>query len=667
MFLRHLVPSRELLPYPFFQQIRFLARDPFPTKVSYYLYRAKIIDSIRIALRSNSLSSLTQLLNDRLLDTFVVTHAFRSAPSADSALAIFVTLKSNANFGHNQATIYALATVLAKSGRRDELDALIHAIDARNFKNVRVSYMNFMQWYAAMGDLDLVLTTWDKYRNSDKHVCTESYNIVMWLYARKGMDSKAVEVFHQMIDEGALPNCRTFTNIIEHLVDSGKLDSALEVFTVLPRMRMKRTRKQYSVMIEGFVNVERFVEVKTLLNEIQIDGMLPNRGLIIALQRMKEAGYSQEVDDVLHEMLPDDRIRKIEDEHDEDDDDDDDNDINFGSDTTVVEGIQLKPWLDPKALANALNNWNQNEVSELQNAEFVWTSRLVCKILRNFKSPEAAWEFFCWVSLQPEFSHDVYTIQRMMTLLAKHGRVQLIDQLMMKIQKEGLSLPFSTIRLIIDFFGLSKNPDAALKVFHHDRALCGKISNFKLMLLYSSLLRTLTKCGRNSKALETLDEMILNGIFPDIQTFTGLMDHFAKQGDLKIVQRLFTMVRQSGIEPDSYMYKVLIHGYCKSDRAVLALRVYDDMRVSGRIPDFGTKDLLMRSLWKEGKRKEAAAVEESCEGVDHWFPLAVKGHVWTVSSADLMRVYDIYASTFVPVRDEAKTIKRDNCFSDHIR
>ncbi|OWM84601.1 hypothetical protein CDL15_Pgr014172 [Punica granatum] len=665
MLLRRFFPATVRSWNPLSRSIRTSARDPFPSKVSHYLYRAKVIDAIRLALRSNSASSLSASLNDRLLDSFIVAQAIRSSPSADCSLSIIETLKSNSNFTHTQSTVHALASMLAKFGRRVELDALVDSINSRSFKNVCVSYMNLMKWYAEMEDLDSVLDAWDKYRKeSDKRVCAESYNIMMRLYAHKGLDSEAVDVFYRMTNEGAIPNCRTFTIMIEHLVKSGRLDSAFEVFQILPRMRIKRTLKQYSILVEEFIRVERFNEAGTLLNEMRAEGILPGRALFSSLQTMRDSGHIRETDDLLCEMLPDGRIRSVEyyasntDDGDSDEDENDGEnkveDVNELSNGIVAKELRLKPWFDPGALAGALNSWNPDEVLALENAKFVWTTRLVCKILRNFKSPESAWNFFCWVACQPGFTHDVYTVQRMMTLLARHGRVQLVDQLMLKIAREGIKLPYSTIKLIIEFYGLSKNPDAALKVFRHGKALCGTISNFNLMVLYSTLLRTLTKCSRESDALSLLDEMILNGICPDAQTFSGLMDHFALEGDIKIVQKLFTMVKQSGLEPNGYMFKVLICGYCKCNRAALAWRIFEDMRYSGLMPDAPTKDLLVKSLWKEGKRKEAAAVEESCDRVSGSLPLALRGHVWTVSSADLDRVYDIYASSFMSC-DGSKT------------
>ncbi|KAF5192917.1 Pentatricopeptide repeat-containing protein [Thalictrum thalictroides] len=230
----------------------------------------------------------------------------------------------------------------------------------------------------------------------------------------------------------------------------------------------------------------------------------------------------------------------------------------------------------------------------------------------------------------------------MIAILARHGKDDLVDQLISKVKRERIQLSFSTVRLIIDFYGISKKPDAALNVFYDVETISGAISQTHLMLLYSSLLRTLIKCKRGSNAMDLLEEMILSGIHPDMQTFTGLMQYFALDGDLRTVQKLFGMVRQSGVDPDAYMFQIIVRAYCKRERAALGLRVYEDMRNSNLIPDSATKALLVKSLWKEGKLREAAYVEEISEEVNDKLPIALPGHLWTVSTADLTRVYDIY-------------------------
>ncbi|XP_010465170.1 PREDICTED: pentatricopeptide repeat-containing protein At5g66631-like [Camelina sativa] len=641
-------------------QIRFFSRDPFPNKVKHYLYRATLIDSIRLSLRSTtSDTTLPSLLNHRNLDSFVVKNALRSSPSVASAWFIFKTLtqKKKTHFSFETETLHAFATVLAKFQRSSELSSLIGVVNAGKFGQVHFSYMNLMNLYATAGDFDSVLKTWDEYRCSGddekKGCCTESYNIVMQVYMRLGKDSEAVRTFDQMINEGGLSNSRTFTIMIEHLLKLGNLDEAMNVFKTLPLMRITRTLKHYSVLVEAFVDAQRFGEVKTLLCELKADGKFPSRRMLEPLKRMREAGFEQETEEFLREMLPDERIKDIsmysvDSPSDSEDEGEEEND-----DVSEAQ-VKLKPWLDPKALANSLKKWSSDAVTALEEANFVWTNLLVCKMLRNFRSPETAWSFFCWVAIQPGYTHNAYTIERMMAMLARNGQVELVDKLISKVRMEGIKLPFSTIRLIIDLYGISKKPDAAIKVFRQDRDLCCSISEFNLMLLYSSLLRTLTKCKRNAEALETLEDMILRGVSPDIQTFSGLMYHFALQGEIQTVERLFSMVRQIGLEPDPYMLKLLVQAYCRCERSVLAYRVFQDMKDSNMMPDKETKELLVKSLWREEKRKEAAAVEERYEegnnnnkNNSNVLRLALKGHVWTISSTDIARVHDLYRDCVV--------------------
>lgn len=70
-------------------------------------------------------------------------------------------------------------------------------------------------------------------------------------------------------------------------------------------------------------------------------------------------------------------------------------------------------------------------------------------------------------------------------------------------------------------------------------------------------------------ASNVLEEMIMSGIVPDIQTFSGLIHHVALNADIKTVQKLFAMVRQSGVQPDVYMFEVLIQAYCNVGELLL--------------------------------------------------------------------------------------------------
>ena len=490
----------------------------------------------------------------------------------------------------------------------------------------------------------------------------EAHNVVIELHARDGDHAAAVEAFHGMVSEGALPNARTYTVVIAHLASAGFADQALEVFRILPSLRLRRTTRQYNVLAEALAATDRFDQLRWLVREMAaVDGVMPGPQMRAAIAAMREAGHIDCTEDFVEELSPNARIGyavdDVEGDGESEEEDDDNGDANHGDrDRGNREKQSLKPWLDPRELARALDGWDPREVSDLEAAGLVWTPRLVCKLLRAFKKAETAWKFFCWVACRPGgFAHDRHTVARMVAILARAGHVELVERLLAKVRADGILLPFATVRLVIDFYGLSKKADAATRVFREAESICGPISRPNLALLCSSLLRTMAKCRRALDAMDLLEEMMARGVLPDLQTFSGLMEHLAGAGDLKGVHRLLGLVRQCELQPDGYMYSVLVKAYCKRERAALALRVFDEMRAAGLTPDAPTKALLVKSLWREGKLREAALVEERCEDVAGGLPEASPGHVWTASAADLKKVLDIYSGCFAQLDAQAGT------------
>jgi pentatricopeptide repeat protein len=453
-----------------------------------------------------------------------------------------------------------------------------------------------------------------------------------------------------MVREGTLPNARTYTVVIEHLASAGSVDRALEVFRLLPSLRVRRTTRQYNVPAQALASAGRFDQLQWLVREmVAVDGVMPGPQMRAVIAAMREAGHVDGTEDSVEELSPNARIGNavddVEGEGDSEEEEDYEGEHNKDRGNRVRQS--LKPWLDPRELARALDGSDPREVAELEAAGLVWTPRLVCKLLRAFKTPETAWEFFCWVACRPGgFAHDRHTVARMVAILARAGHVELVERLLAKVRSHGILLPLATVRLVIDFYGLSKKADAAARVFRDAESVCGPVSRANLAFLCSSLLRTMAKCRRGLDAMELLEEMMARDVLPDLQAFSGLMEHLAGAGDLKGVHRMLGLVRQCELRPDGYMYSVLVRAYYKRESAALALKVFDEMRAAGIAPDAPTKALLVKSLWREGKLREAALVEERCEEVAGGLPEASPGHVWTASAADLKKVLEIYSGCF---------------------
>ena len=96
----------------------------------------------------------------------------------------------------------------------------------------------------------------------------------------------------------------------------------------------------------------------------------------LLLQQMKEEGILEGKEQLLRGILPDETIRSVSysiDSGDEDENENEDQDENISDagQCNHVDGIHLKPWMDPRALVSALRNWSPDEVAALENANFV--------------------------------------------------------------------------------------------------------------------------------------------------------------------------------------------------------------------------------------------------------------------------------------------------------
>jgi pentatricopeptide repeat protein len=606
------------------------------TRVALYFRRARLIDALRLCFRSPSAPPRPPPAPD---DPVVVLHAIRAAPTPSSALSLFGTLPPPPPL----PLYHALASRLASLAAVSDLRALLASFPLPAPPLARLRLL------AAAGDRDSALNAFASLPTPPPHRPAEAHNILIHLHARDGDHAAAVEALRRMVREGTLPNARTYTVVIEHLASAGSVDRALEVFRLLPSLRLRRTTRQYNVLAQALASAGRFDQLQWLVREmVAVDGVMPGPQMRAAIAAMREAGHVDGTEDFVEELSPNARIGyAVDDVEGEGDSEEEDDEGEHNKDRGDKLRQSLKPWLDPRELARALDGWDPREVAELEAAGLVWTPRLVCKLLRAFKKPKTAWEFFCWVACRlGGFAHDRHTVARMVVILARAGHVELVERLLYKVRSHGILLPFATVRLVIDFYGLSKKADAAARVFRDAESVCGPVSRANLALLCSSLLRTMAKCRRGLDAMELLEEMMARDVLPDLQTFSGLMEHLASAGDLKGVHRLLGLVRQCELRPDGYMYSVLVRAYCKRERAALALKVFDEMRAAGIAPDAPTKALLVKSLWREGKLREAALVEERCEEVAGGLPEASPGHVWTASAADLKKVLEIYSGCF---------------------
>jgi pentatricopeptide repeat protein len=77
------------------------------------------------------------------------------------------------------------------------------------------------------------------------------------------------------------------------------------------------------------------------------------------------------------------------------------------------------------------------------------------------------------------------------------------------------------------------------------------------------------------EALATFEEMKQNGVEPDTQSYTALMDAYGRAGLCKEAEHLMVQMQDSGFIPDVVTYGVLLRAFATADRFHEGLKYYD--------------------------------------------------------------------------------------------
>ncbi|RYR61681.1 hypothetical protein Ahy_A04g018887 [Arachis hypogaea] len=76
-------------------------------------------------------------------------------------------------------------------------------------------------------------------------------------------------------------------------------------------------------------------------------------------------------------------------------------------------------------------------------------------------------------------------------------------------------------------------------------------------------------------------------------------------GHMKEASKLFKSLGELRLEPNSVIYNIMIHGYCKEESSYRALRLLKEMIDNGMVPNLASFCSTIGLLCKEGKWKEA--------------------------------------------------------------
>ncbi|GER55562.1 pentatricopeptide repeat-containing family protein [Striga asiatica] len=303
------------------------------------------------------------------------------------------------------------------------------------------------------------------------------------------------------------------------------------------------------------------------------------------------------------------------------------------------------------------------------------SEELVLQILRRGSLDAARkLDFFRWCSLRHNYKHSTCTYSQMfgsICFLPNHHYNDILE-LLASMRRDGLTLDSSTLKLILDGFIKSGKYDSTLGVLDYvERELIDKrrlspdaYSPIVVALVRKNqLLVSLKKSGMKDKFMEVFGKLRATKLYPlDRWGYNICIHMLGCWGDLSIALSLFKEMKgksgsfdpdlctcnslihvlcslgkvkdaltmweelksSSGHEPDSYTYRILIQGCCKSYRINDALQIFSEMQYNGVRAETVVYNSLLDGLLKSRKLNEACNLFDKMVDDD-----GVRASCWT--------------------------------------
>ena len=324
---------------------------------------------------------------------------------------------------------------------------------------------------------------------------------------------------------------------------------------------------------------------------------------------------------------------------------------------------------DPR---HAIEVWNYMVSSGETPSQASWNAMLDgCRIARDIKSLYDVWgkmqasgvhpDNGCWTTKisafaqAGRFSQSVATLREMGTtwLMARSAKRKTTKPTSRKLPKSKI-LPESISDSETDDNGIVKPSIEALNATlsyvpkHIDErqidALLswGKVFELEANIItYNSLMRAHVNADRTERALQVLEEMDINGVPPDVITYTivlaGLLrnsETMSSENSTKIIGRVLDEMEGNGIEANAFSYGTIVHGLLKHHSNVSAARAILDHMDSKGLKASPQIFTILATYYFETRPVNLVALDELWDqiriqgvAVDHiFYDIMIKGY-----------------------------------------
>lgn len=241
---------------------------------------------------------------------------------------------------------------------------------------------------------------------------------------------------------------------------------------------------------------------------------------------------------------------------------------------------------------------------------------LVCEVLSRFShARKPAFRFFNWAGQQVGFSHNSFTYNAMMNILASTKQYMSMWELMEEMGKKGESvLTIETFEIAIKAFAAAREMKKAVNMFDlmerysfDDGAtppgcrsphLSGYNTTFNFLLDALGL-------AKLAKEAQMLFERMRERFPPDAKTYCVLLSGWCKVKNMIQAGKVWNQMVDEGFKPDLVTHNIMLEGLFNGRRKYEALKLFNLMKENGPYPDSKTYTILIRALSKLQMMEEA--------------------------------------------------------------
>ncbi|KAG6543163.1 hypothetical protein Mapa_015412 [Marchantia paleacea] len=161
-----------------------------------------------------------------------------------------------------------------------------------------------------------------------------------------------------------------------------------------------------------------------------------------------------------------------------------------------------------------------------------------------------------------------------------------------------------TLNIIISCFYNLGTYDEAIKLFNSMRNMrfddC-----YPDVVTFTTVMQVYAACGQVDNAKSLFEAIVGEGLVPNLITFNTLIGAYSSVGMYVEALQVFNLLVKAGFEPDVISYTALMNSYSKSGKSDEAREVFDLMKRRSQNPNIVTYNTLIDAYGSAGRVTEA--------------------------------------------------------------